>query len=622
MPTITCTKHRTGGEDTYVAQAASTRNYGTSLELQVKNGASVIMRSLLLAGLGKAATASGGIISATLNLKFKAAAPGANTLRAAGLASAFVYNRSTYNYKNPALSGTYYTTAAISNAQTGWVALDVASIIAAVAAGTISWYGIGLQMDTADSKLFRFCSMNDPVVANRPYIQIEYSLAPSIPVTCSPSADMAVDRLTPRLSWLFSDPDGKEDTQSAYQVIVYADDGTTVEQDSGVVVSANPYYDVTAGASLAWATYYKWKVRVRDNHNIWSAYSAQFRFLTNQKPVVAITAPAGSSVDSTTPTITWSYSDPESNPQSWYWLTLAKLMADGSYLTLYSTGRVSSTETSKQIPAGYITNEVDTYRIILRVSDAVTRAAASNSLPYVEVTKNVTLVLTAGTNPVATIDVTQPLANTPGAKIDWTRTGDPDEWQIWRRRDDLTDWELVTTLADGTLRTYTDYTCGRDKLYHYQVWAVVAGKPSASNPEDTITLVFTPYWLVSTSTPALNCPLPYYRDGGGLDAELKERSAQFWPLGRRDAVQITQDIGGFDGSFKDKIVGTDSLTAFEIYHRLLKLKALKEPLYLLGFWQSWKIEISKVKYSQRTDYRGTWDISFDFTQTGGYDVPA
>jgi hypothetical protein len=85
---------------------------------------------------------------------------------------------------------------------------------------------------------------------------------------------------TPRLSWTFTDPDAGN-TQSAREVEVWNSAGTVLVHGSGKLASANAYYDMPSGI-LAASTTYKFRVRVWDQADAVSAYSAYQSWTTAQ----------------------------------------------------------------------------------------------------------------------------------------------------------------------------------------------------------------------------------------------------------------------------------------------------------------------------------------------------
>jgi hypothetical protein len=100
------------------------------------------------------------------------------------------------------------------------------------------------------------------------------------------------------------------DSLTAAQIILYQNDGVTQVWDSGLVstgVSSTGFsriYSTTTGATLAYSTTYKWKVRVTSSVGGTSAYSALQSFTTPASGSISMTAPV-SPVTDTTPDFTF-----------------------------------------------------------------------------------------------------------------------------------------------------------------------------------------------------------------------------------------------------------------------------------------------------------------------------
>lgn len=112
---------------------------------------------------------------------------------------------------------------------------------------------------------------SDPV-----FFTINDASLPVIAGTDGQTMEMSIEgsETNPRFTarWSYSDPEG--DAQYQYQAILYANDGTTVLEDSGVATSANPYHRF-AYASLSRTTSYKVKVQVWDANGLGRGYTAQ-----------------------------------------------------------------------------------------------------------------------------------------------------------------------------------------------------------------------------------------------------------------------------------------------------------------------------------------------------------
>lgn len=133
--------------------------------------------------------------------------------------------------------------------------------------------------------------------------------APNAPTSLSPTGNAVVSSGTaPVVSGTRSDPDSG-DYITAYQIVVYEDNGTTIIQDTGKIsVSGTPTTFSRTLALNGAHKYVKWKARTWDKKGVAGPYSAQQRFYANAVPAT----PAAPTVetDDLVPDISGSFSDP------------------------------------------------------------------------------------------------------------------------------------------------------------------------------------------------------------------------------------------------------------------------------------------------------------------------
>lgn len=132
--------------------------------------------------------------------------------------------------------------------------------------------------------------------------------APNAPTSLSPTGNAVVNSGTaPTVSGTRSDPDSG-DYITAYQIVVYEDNGTTVIQDTGKIsVGGTPTTFSRALALNGAHKYVKWKARTWDKEGVAGPYSAQQRFYANAVP----STPGAPTVDldDLTPDISGTFSD-------------------------------------------------------------------------------------------------------------------------------------------------------------------------------------------------------------------------------------------------------------------------------------------------------------------------
>lgn len=184
------------------------------------------------------------------------------------------------------LEGATTTDQATKNFSSGitdgtWYSVDITAIVKKWQAG-VSNYGVVLvnsNESNPDDGLEFYA--REKGSSYRPYVVITYgnNTAPDVPSSLSPSGDDVVPTLTPVFSGVFSDPDSG-DSMSGYQIKVWEDDGTTLLWDTGSVASTTIIKQTYAGPPLSYGTAYKWTVRAKDSHGVWSDFSSMQRFIT------------------------------------------------------------------------------------------------------------------------------------------------------------------------------------------------------------------------------------------------------------------------------------------------------------------------------------------------------
>lgn len=188
--------------------------------------------------------------------------------------------------------------------------------------------------------------------------------------------------LTPTITWTNN---FQGDTQNANVIRIYRTSDNALIFDSGRV-SVRTSQGV---GTLAANTQYRAEVYAATDFlgTDWYSAAGTAIFTTNVPPTATVTAPTGT-VLTTTPTVTWTYSDPESNPQSQYQVKIFSLAQ-------YSIGGFNP-ETSPNtwdsgVTAGAATSRVvgtplvgAVYRSYVKVSDANAGFGAWSFLGFTE----------------------------------------------------------------------------------------------------------------------------------------------------------------------------------------------------------------------------------------------
>lgn len=157
-----------------------------------------------------------------------------------------------------------------------------------------------------------------------PVLTINYNSPPNTPTNLDPgntntNTPDKINTVTPTLSWTYSDPNS--DAQASFQILINRASDNVQVHDSGIVNSSSASYTVPGGV-LAEGVKYYWRVKTKDSGSLWGGYATQEYIYTNRKPSATPVSPVGTSEtpavipNSTIPTLDWTYSDPDSDPQA------------------------------------------------------------------------------------------------------------------------------------------------------------------------------------------------------------------------------------------------------------------------------------------------------------------
>jgi hypothetical protein len=273
------------------------------------------------------------------------------------------------------------------------VSVDITSLIAsAVAADDAAasrWYGVRLSITASGQRLF-YSPLGPEEY--RPKLVRDYSVPPDAPSDPIPNGQV-VSETKPLLVATFTDQDA-DDTISAIEVEI--DDSSafgSLHYDSGKVSHTEASFDTNSpptGApvmtALTAATTYYWRMRVWDNHDQVSDWSPTAEFTIVAKGALVLTAPAGSTVSTATPTITHTFSGTQDEIE-----VEIERLEDGVWLTHWELPRHVSTALSHTVPDGYALEEGETYRVAVRVWDDESRADLPGDLSYAEDTQEFTV---------------------------------------------------------------------------------------------------------------------------------------------------------------------------------------------------------------------------------------
>lgn len=240
-----------------------------------------------------------------------------------GTASALSATNAVTYANQPSFTDTNISGGSVTTSELTWQSFDITGIIQNAFTDGV-FYGLLLraQNESTGTQVWEICT-REYSTSSDAYIEVTYATntAPNAPVSLSPTGSAVVNTLTPTFTGTFSDPDAG-DTLSNYQILVYADDGTTLKWDSGSLGgSGTSFSKVYSGSALTGNTFYKWQARTADASAVWGSYSAQQRFKVNSSPnapSISLTESPTSDILTLTPTFNMTHNDPDPSDSSMY----------------------------------------------------------------------------------------------------------------------------------------------------------------------------------------------------------------------------------------------------------------------------------------------------------------
>ena len=299
---------------------------------------------------------------------------------------------------------------------------------------------------------------NSPLVYERVVlVRLGYALVTQpVAAVTSPLMGQTGISKSPTIQWSYT---GFGEAQKSYRVKVFSqavaegggfDPATSATvYDSGVVVSSNTNHNIPAGV-LALNTVYYVSVQVTKSMDQYgmttglsdyaSLWATATKFTVNAAPVATVTAPADPTNNSTTPAVTWTYTDADGNLQQTYQIrvfTAAQYGIGGfdpaTSPATWDSGEVLSADVSAAIGV-VIANA--TYRAYVRVSDSDGNYSAWAFKQWVQSVTPPNAPLLVATQIAGTSDVLLQLERAYNGPI-------PDFFRLERSDDGGATWEDV-----------------------------------------------------------------------------------------------------------------------------------------------------------------------------------
>lgn len=324
-------------------------------------------------------------------------------------------------------------------------------------------------------------------------------------------------------TWTFSDPD-PVGMQSAYQLVIYRVSDGEIVYDSGKVASTTSSHTLPAG-TLVNNTQYQWQVRTWDQHDAVSPYSSLATFWCSAQPSVTITYPAsdGDVVVTSSMTVEWLISDPESEGQSAYQVTLT----DENDVVIWDSGKVANANARSLTIDGLQNNT--SYKVKVTVWDAKDVASTESvRLFNVQYTPPPIPSLTTAAEPDngrIKITITNPTPQ--GTEPNVTNN------DLYRRKQGETTWTRIA-MAIPENGTYYDYTAASGVVYEYKVRANGDNTAISESSPVVGSIALNGVWLHDVADP--EGTIWNFQYDGGRDSEWRAEAEFMQFAGRAKPV--------------------------------------------------------------------------------------
>jgi hypothetical protein len=545
------------------------------------------------------------ILSATLYVYGRGTGWGTNTVTVKSIAQGWDAGTLTWNNK-PSVGATSATlTQTNPDDPTEW-AIDVSSLVQEFASGS-RWRGMRLSI--GDTTERRFNSLNAP--SHKPRLEVRWTQAPAAPVDLSPGGGRAVSTSRPMLTWSNENsPAGTDLTDFEVQIDPAANVGTAVTFTGSDVAELD--LEQTAYAGLANAASTQWRVRVKNDSGIWSAWSDWASFKRVDKEPVTILTP-GSTVAEYTPPVAWS----TPFEQTAWRLIVTEL--DDTSIVLHDTGRKSGATQDYTIPAKdartdrRILRDDRDYLLEVRAFDTEDREATTDDPAYSSAFVVFHYEDDPTPDPVVNLTAEQ-VGFTPYVDLTWQRDTTPDAWTITVNNKAVdTAIPGADLLISGTFYKYRYKDGAPNVPLDFRVKPTVNGGTGPS-PVVTVTTKPAGVWVLGPDD------IDVLITGKELgDFSMPDRGTTFVLPGSRTPVRVTQGVGGWQGSISGRLVEAAGRTAEGWRNRLLALKKRGESVTLLVGGETFRASIFNVNVAPSRDGGQTRDVSFEFFQIGDID---
>ena len=478
------------------------------------------------------------------------------------------------------------------------------------AANGAAWFGWALRCD-ANSNRRGVASSTHPRSDYRPRLEVVWADKPYQPNDLHPRGDQVVSDQKSWLYFNFADSEGAT-TMSGFQLQLSTNGDFSspwYDTTQNAVAPSTHLADLTGFTQLTQNQWYWWRVRVRDDSNLWSTWSDPVRFKYLPKPTITITQPTATTYDAT-PTIEWTMS---SGTQTSFQVLLYDVTGGANRLA-HDSGPLPGNVMEYTIPRNVITESNHNWQIIVNVWDDQARVSTGGIPAYCQATKNFVWQQSNQTDPVTDLIATRD-TDGPSYTLKWRMTAlDSDAFSVWRDGTMVfmgPAQEFVDPNTPGGYRYKDNLVSGR-REHTWKVMNHLNHITSANNLETSLKVRYECPWLVSLNGLG-NIPLA----NADIDPGLHEVSDVVQPL-YGAPVLVQQSLQGFLGTCTAEIANDFTpigISAEELVEKFMDMR--KNPKCAL-LWADQAIACYIYNCSfrplTRADGRTDYQISFGFLE--------
>lgn len=314
---------------------------------------------------------------------------------------------------------------------------------------------------------------------------------PSVPTQLAPVPGQVYNNmLTPTFEAYFNDDDKSQrgDYPTEWHIEIRNNTTDVLVQEkvlsSDLNTGLNTYVwgTATGGADtgLAYNVDYKWRTWYVDSKAGVGAASSYQIFHNSTPPTVSIVTPSnGSNINTTRPTVVWSFTGSNSKTQIKYRVRINRQSND---VVVFDSGVVVSTLNTFTIPTGYLQKNGEMYGIWLNTYD-------TDNLMSATAISVVQLELNAPPR-IEGLSVTI-YEDQSRVGLDWDASSLGQNfvtYVVYRRRLGETEWGMIGAVKPESRVTFNDYYAGQQQGYEYRVTVVklIGGEPDLESPDSDI----------------------------------------------------------------------------------------------------------------------------------------